>query len=185
MIHLRDARFLVLDIETTGLDPATEKVLEVAWVTFHHGAIRGYGGTLVNPGAPIPAAATRIHGISDDMVQDAPSLAGALVPMEQLLPHINAVVCHNVAFDLAFLPDLGKPTLCTLAWSRLAWPQRSHRLQSLAKEMGLREHLPDLYRAAHRALPDAMLTAMLLARLIDQAPEGLTLEGLLAEGWAC
>ena len=181
MIRLRDARFLVIDTETTGLDPATDRVVELAWVMFHHGSIHGYGSTLVDPQENIPTEASRIHGITDDMVRDAPILMGALVQMEQLLPHVNAVVCHNVPFDLAFLPPLGKPALCTLAWARQVWPSRSHRLQRLGEEMGLRQQLSDLHHVAHRALPDAMLTAMVLHQLIAQAPEDQTLEEIIRE----
>lgn len=180
-MRLRDARFLVLDVVTTGPDPAQDKVIEMAWVTFHHGAIHGFNSTLVDPRENIPTAASHLYGITDDMVRDAPTLKCALIQVEQLLPHINALVAHNVPQDLGFLPELHKPAICTLAWTRRVWPERDHRLQCLGEEMGLRQQLPDMHQVAHRGLPDAMLTAMVLHQLIARSPEDLTLVDLIRE----
>jgi DNA polymerase III epsilon subunit-like protein len=99
---LRTGTFIALDLETTGLDPARDAVVSAAALPFVDGQpVPGYA-TLVNPGRPIPAASTFIHGITDADVAGAPSLDDALPHLESVLAgHI--VVGHGIAFDLAIL----------------------------------------------------------------------------------
>jgi DNA polymerase III epsilon subunit-like protein len=181
MIRLADARFLVLDLETTGLNSDVDRVVELAWVQVNHGCVRGWGSTLVDPLENIPTAASQKHGITDDMVKDAPTLQAALIQVETILPHVDALVAHNARFDLGFLPRFSKPVVCTLAWSRKVWPEKSHRLQRLADELGLRDMLPMIHRQPHRALPDAMLTGFLLCELIAQSEPEKTITELFRE----
>src|SRR5690606_33692643 len=89
--------------ETTGLSPSSEGLVEVAAVRFNLLAgPQEYFQTLVNPRKPIPPGATRVHGITDEMVFEAPAI-------EEVLPSFfrfteNAVlVAHNAPFDIGFL----------------------------------------------------------------------------------
>lgn len=91
---LDDPTSAVLDTETTGLHDSA-RIVEIA--------VLGVGGevlldSLVNPGVPIPAEATGIHGITDDMVKTAPSFGDLLVPLTEVL-HGRKIVVYNRAFD--------------------------------------------------------------------------------------
>lgn len=106
-------RLIAIDVETTGTDPQTDRIVQIAGyvvdpvrqgdgVGYHVEAI---GPHLVNPRRPIPAEATEVHHVTDAMVANAPTFA-ALVPM--LAPHIDAdpapaIVAYNGRFDIRFL----------------------------------------------------------------------------------
>lgn len=91
---LDDPACVILDTETTGLHDGA-RIVEIA--------VLGIDGNvlldgLVNPGVPIPAEATDVHGITDDMVKDAPRFSDLLVPLTEAL-HGRKVVAYNRAFD--------------------------------------------------------------------------------------
>src|SRR5512136_1568323 len=67
-----DVPIVVVDTETTGQRPGIDRVVQFAAVRFEHGKVTAEFETLVDPGIPIPAEATAIHGITDEMVRDAP-----------------------------------------------------------------------------------------------------------------
>ncbi len=99
---LREARFVVVDLETTGASAVYDRVTEVAAVVVEDGRIGQVFETLVDPGVPIPPFITRLTGIDDRMVAGKPRL-------EQVLPELRAAldgrvfVAHNASFDYAFL----------------------------------------------------------------------------------
>ncbi len=110
--------FVSIDLETTGLDATRDAAVAMAVVPFRGGEPTGGYETLVNPGRPIPAVSTRIHGITDEMVKAAPRLGDVLDEIEALFG-VHAVVGHGVAFDLAIL-EQGPPGSPPL-------PAREHR----------------------------------------------------------
>lgn len=161
-------RFVVLDVETTGLSATTHRVLEIALVTTDpSGRVLDEWTTRLNPQGPV--GATHIHGITDADVRHAPLFPDVLDELNQRLTGA-ALVAHNARFDLAFLraeyaraqwrlPYL--PALCTLDAS-------SHHLPNLP-----RRRLTDCCHAighplvhAHSALGDARGTAALLAHYL-------------------
>lgn len=180
-LALEGVRFCVLDTETTGFDPGTDRVVDVAgvWCSLGEG-IQGHVTSLVNPGRLIPANATKIHGIRDEDVVDAVSLEVAMAAI--LVEPFDLWAAHNVAFDFGFVSHHGRPTLCTLQLARRLWPTLSHTNQDLRVHWKLvvpqAEGLP-----AHRAAPDAMVTAALLRleleTLRERMPEIQTLRHLL------
>ena len=106
---------LALDTETTGMSPALgHRLVEVARVAIVNGALGDEWSSLVDPGRPIPADATRVHGISDDMVAGAPKAAEAGRLLRAACADLP-LVFHNASFDLPFLlqlfRDAGAPTL--------------------------------------------------------------------------
>ncbi|MDN5327034.1 MAG: ATP-dependent helicase DinG [Moorella sp. (in: firmicutes)] len=179
--------YVVLDVETTGLDPGRDRIIEIAAVRLEGGNIARQFQTLVNPGRPIPPAIERLTGICDAMVREAPPLPEVLPGLLELFR--DAIpVGHNGAFDLAFLNQaLGhgwhSPLLDTLALSRILFPcLASHRLDYMSKHLTLEA------TGHHRALDDALTTARLLenlwqatlaldknllAKLLKLAPAGL------------
>lgn len=91
-----------IDTETTGLDPKSERLIEIGVVLGQGGEVLERKGWLVNPGIPIPQAATDVHGITDEEVADKPSFA-EIVP--ELLAYLDGRIAaaYNAAFDRAFV----------------------------------------------------------------------------------
>ena len=121
--------FAIIDLETTGLSPAAERITEIA-VYLHDGRkITGEFQTLLNPEKRIPYQITGLTGISDRMVADKPrfcEVARQIVEMTER----RIIVGHNVAFDYGFLRhefkrlfyDYRRKTLCTKQLSRKLMP---------------------------------------------------------------
>jgi len=167
---LSEAEFRVLDLEVTGSDPATNAIIDIGLFRVCGGVAEPLLSTLVNPQRPIPQSITRLTGINDVMVQDAPTL-------EELLPQILAAldggifVAHNASFDYGFLKVMVEqatgerfilPHLCTVKLSqRLIHPKTgSRKLHSLATHLGIP------LENRHRAHDDAYATARVLLELI-------------------
>jgi exodeoxyribonuclease X len=173
--RLEDVVFRVVDVETTGLDAASDGICEIAWRDM---LVNGEECTLapqvtfINPGMHIPPSASAVHHIIDEDVVDAPSL-------DQVLPRLLAsteadggvaFVAHNAEFEAAFLRDAG-PWLCTYRLALHLWPElSSHSLQFLRYALGLN---PGISRSepVHRAGADVAVTLPLLARALDKVPE--------------
>lgn len=180
-----NARFAVIDTETTGLDPRRDRVVSLAVVPVDGGSVlQGLAvQILIDPGMPIPPQSTAIHGIADADVRGAPDLQAALrIAAPALADRI--IVGHNLAFDLAFLGRAGftpSQTLDTLVVSRLLWPRRGtrHSLDELAARTGVTP------RDRHTALGDAVATAQILAVCFPQlAARGLDSPDAVAAAYA-
>lgn len=151
---------IYLDTETTGLHVANGAALVEVAVVDADGAVLLH--TLVNPGCPIPAAATNIHGITDAMVVDAPPAAEVIARVLDLARG-QRVVIYNAAFDLQFFPGLGEVAAsveCCMEryakwrgiWSDYFGGYRWHKLVDAAEDAGHDWEGRD----AHRALADAL-----------------------------
>lgn len=157
---IEEAVFTFIDVETTGLSPRAARVCEVAAVSFLGQDRVGTLAELVNPGSPIPAEVSRIHGITDEMVKDSPSF-GAVAPRLLALLENSVVVAHNAPFDVEFLREefgrvgLRFPRLyCvdTLEIARKGWKFQSNRLGKIAAELNIANE------NWHRALNDVETT---------------------------
>jgi DNA polymerase III subunit epsilon len=175
-VALADTVFAVVDVETTGSQPATgDRITEVAVVLAGPGArCEVVVDTLVNPERPIPAAVTRVTQITDAMVRDRPTFAEiADVVLGALAGRV--FVAHNVQFDWRFLEAevrrardlrLDGPRVCTVKLARRLLPGLKHRgLDSVSRYFGIE------IENRHRAGGDALATARVLARLLDLAVE--------------
>lgn len=179
MKPLSQCLFAIWDVETTGLDPAVDRVVEVGLVLCTPQEIMLRASLFVDPGMPIPPSATAVHGITDLDVAWAPNLLEALETMGNLMPQPpDFYVAHNARFDSAFLGLQERPWICTLAMSRQAYPDRSHRLMSLCQDLGLLVGVEQ----AHRAEGDAFAAARLLQEMLLALPELETASDLLAFG---
>ncbi len=172
MRRLSGCRFVVVDVETTGLIPARDRIVEIAVeLVDRDGSRVGGFETLVNPERDM--GPTHIHGITADMVQDAPRFRDFAGSLLSWLRAGSIWVGHNAAFDIRFLQqELWRegleieraPVLCTLALARMLYPELgSHRLQCVCDHLGVPCY------GAHSAGGDAVATAGLLARLLDDA----------------
>lgn len=161
-----------IDVETTGLDPGRDEVVELACVLFAFDGRTGeilavvdqYTG-LRQPSFPIPPEASRIHGITDEDVRGR-DLDHARV--RAMLREAAFIVAHNAAFDRAFLERLipesaRKPWYCSMRG--IDWRARGFRSRGL--QQLLRDHDLDPGRA-HRAASDAAAAVALLAMRDDR-----------------
>ena len=170
-----DGTFIVFDLETTGLNPASEEITEIAAVRVVEGEIRDSFQTYVNPHKPIPAEITELTGISDETVADAPDL-------DKAVPEFLAwagegqhpLVAHNAGFDMGFLRTACQrlgierefTSIDTLEMSRLMLPHmHKFKLNILAKELqvGPFEH--------HRASEDAAVLGRIYVKLLKRLRE--------------
>jgi DNA polymerase-3 subunit epsilon len=165
--------YAVVDVETTGGSPERgHRITEVAVVEVRGGTITQEFQTLVNPGRPIPPRIAQLTGITEAMVAGAPffeDVAGELLDWLQG----RVFVAHNAPFDWRFVAyqmadALGQvpegPRLCTLQMARRLLPGlRRRNLDALAAHFGL--DIP----SRHRAHGDALATARVLLRLLDEA----------------
>ena len=95
--------YVVFDLETTGMSPDKDEIVEISAIKVKDGEIVDEFSSLVNPGMPIPAGASSVNGITDDMVADAPGFEEVF---ELFLEFIGeeVLVGHNIAgFDMHFL----------------------------------------------------------------------------------
>ncbi len=140
---------LFLDTETTGL-ARSDRVVEIG-VVDDAGAV--VFQSLVNPGMPIPAQASAIHGITDDMVRDAPPLDAVAEAVRAALIADGIVVIYNAAFDQRFFPrDFWAGIGVTCAMLRYA--DVAGRWLKLGDAAGRVGHVWD--GEAHRAVADAL-----------------------------
>ncbi|OHD72574.1 MAG: hypothetical protein A2177_04490 [Spirochaetes bacterium RBG_13_68_11] len=165
-------RCVAVDLETTGLIPGHDRIVEIGAVAFSPaGGVESEFSELVNPGISIPRAASWVSGITDDMVNGRPTVAGVLPSFLAFLG--DAVpVAHNAAFDVGFLAAdavrLGltapsTPVIDTRALARAVFPdRRSYSLEALCRERGLNTG------SAHRGLADAHSCRMLFLACLER-----------------
>ncbi len=162
--------FVVLDIETTGLSAAKNKIIEIGAVKLENGGITDHFSTFVNPCEPIPADIVKLTSITDAMVADAPTIEAAL-PAFLDFANDAVIIAHNAHFDMGFMEHAAAALgfifhntyLDTMALSRLLLPQLSrYRLDTVARAMGISlEH-------HHRAVDDAETTAEIFLKFASQ-----------------
>ncbi|MBK7173713.1 MAG: GIY-YIG nuclease family protein [Bacteroidales bacterium] len=169
--------FAIIDIETTGGSAVNEKVTEIA-IYIHDGqkVIAEYS-TLVNPEKKIPPFITRLTGISDEMVLNAPKFYEVAKNIIEITKDC-IFVAHNAIFDYSFIRheflNLGykyyRPTLCTVKLSRKLLPGfTSYSLGNLCESLDIR------IENRHRAAGDALATVKVFEKLLEADP---TLNGV-------
>ena len=99
-IHFDD--FVVLDLETTGLDPVSDQIIEIAAIRFRDGEESDRFESLVNPGIPIPDFITKLTGISDKDVEHAPALDSVFENCLRFIGN-SPLIGHQINFDAAFI----------------------------------------------------------------------------------
>ncbi|WP_246000791.1 exonuclease domain-containing protein [Pontibacter diazotrophicus] len=160
--------YAIIDIETTGGQPAQDKITEIA-IFIHDGEkIVDKYNTLINPQRPIPYFISNLTGITDEMVKDAPKFYEVAKEIVEFTEG-KVFVAHNVRFDYSFIKkefaDLGftfqRKTLCTVRLSRALIPGLpSYSLGKLCKSIDIE------LTQRHRAIGDAEATAVLFDKLI-------------------
>ncbi len=168
---------VALDVETTGLDPRTDAIIEIGARRFNGHRVEDEWTTLINPGRHIPEFITALTGINDEMARQAPRLQEVLDDLAQFIG-TSPILGHNIRFDLSFFSKYGlfelNEHIDTYEIASVLLPSAGrYNLGALGQALGV--PLP----ATHRALEDARVTHGIFLRLYEEAA-GLPLE-LIAE----
>lgn len=160
---------VALDLETTGLDPSTDAIIEIGAVRFNGSRVEAEFNTLVNPNRPIPAFITQLTGINNEMVRNAPPFGAVARQLADFIGD-SPVVAHNARFDVGFLQKRGllpyNDVIDTYELAAVMMPTASrYNLGSLGQILGI------LIPNSHRALDDARLAHAVYWRLFQKAME--------------
>ncbi len=158
---------VALDIETTGLDPDQDTIIEIGAVLFTDRRVEDEFSTLINPGRRIPPFITQLTGITDQMVIRAPSIREILQDLKIFVGDAP-ILGHNIRFDLSFLNRQGlfrnNPILDTYEMASVLIPNAGrYNLGALAQALSIP------FPATHRATDDAHATRGLFLRLYEEA----------------
>lgn len=171
-VFMMNNKFVVVDVETTGNAPKNgDRIIQLAIIVMQGTEIVEQFSSFVNPQKEIPPFIEQLTGISNELVQNAPTF-------EELADHIYSLlndgyfVAHNVFFDFHFLqeefkrlhyPELVNPIIDTVELARIVFPRaKGFKLKDLAEFLQI-EHLNP-----HRADHDAFVTALLLQRIFNK-----------------
>jgi DNA polymerase III epsilon subunit family exonuclease len=168
---------VAIDLETTGLDPKKDAIIEIGAVRFNGAQIEAEWSTLVNPGRPIPPFITQLTGIHDEDVMRQPFLQEVYPDLLDFVGE-TPVLGHNVRFDLGFLKQRGgllrNQAIDTYELAAVLLPTyERYNLGALSEALGI--VLPE----AHRALDDARATREVyleLCKMTEQLPVALLAE---------
>lgn len=184
-------REIVLDTETTGLDPAQgDRIAEIGAVELMNHLPTGRTLHLyVNPGRPMPAEAFAIHGLSDDLLRDKPPFAEVAPALLDFLGDAVLVI-HNAAFDIGFLnselrqagyrPIEVTRVVDTLMLARQRFPGAPASLDALCRRFGV----DNSRRERHGALLDCLLLSEVYLELLGGRQPGLLLADAAAPAMA-
>jgi DNA polymerase-3 subunit epsilon len=177
------ARLVVIDFETTGLDPSSDRVLEMGLACFSEGKLERRHNWLVNPGVPVPEEARKVHGISDEDLAMAPRFEDAF---SQAISHLDGriPVAYNAEFDRRFFHaefgrlggalDVEAPPALRhdVVWiDPLVWVRELHKYEKGKKLTEVCARLGIEIGQAHRAADDAEATGRVLMTLAKDMPQ--------------
>ena len=173
--------FVALDIETTGLNPAEDKIIEIGMAKISDGEIVDSYSTLVNPGIRISERITMITGITDDMVEGKPAITEIISDIVDFTKDMP-ILGHNVIFDYSFIKkaavnsglDFKKSGIDTLKLSRRLLPEVPHKtLEYLCGYFGIDAG------NSHRAYDDALSAMKLYEKLHQIKPDDTGFDELI------
>ncbi len=168
---------VAIDLETTGLNPDRDAVIEIGLARFHGEREEANWSSFIQPGCRIPPAITQLTGINDSMVADAPHMPQVIAEIKDFVG--GAILLgHNVAFDLAFFRPFhlfgDHDVIDTLELASALLPRAPrYALGALCAHLGIPR------KATHRALDDALAAYGLYGQLLSAA-ESLPM-GILAD----
>lgn len=173
---IKDTPFIIVDLETTGLEPRLDEIIEVAGVKMVNGEIVDEWTQLLNPGIFIPQVTTDITGITTDMLKGMPHFNDIAEEFLKFMGEDSIFVAHNADFDRSFVnyhlksasyDELLHPYLCTFKLAKRVHPNLAqYGLGALTETFQI--PLP----RAHRALDDATATAHLLNKFLGTLQDG-------------
>jgi len=171
-------RFIAFDLETTGTLPGVDQIVEIGAVTFNEDGIpETVFATLINPGIPMPEAASRVNGITDDMLVGKPTIVEVLDAFAEYCGD-TPLVAHNAAFDAQFLiADIKKyetsaprgVILDTYPIAKKVYPGlANYKLGTLVQHLGIES------TNFHRAEEDAAYCGQVFYKMLERlSPNGV------------
>lgn len=166
--------FVSLDIETTGLDPCYDEIIEIAGIKYENGVAVDSYESLVKPMALVNDFITELTGISNEMLANSPSIDAILPDFMKFIGNY-IIVGHNVNFDINFLydnasrlnlPPLSNDYVDTVRISRRLYPDLpNHKLSTLVSHLCVGDDVK------HRALSDCSQAAQCLAKMKNKAEQ--------------
>lgn len=166
--EVRHSTLVIFDFETTGLDSLRDRIVEIGAIKYQNGDRIAEFSTLIKPDIPMSEVASRLTGITADMLVMQPNIAAILPDFLQFIGQ-SLLVAHNADFDMAFLKhacnrlgyQIEWPCFCTLKMARQLLPNlESKNLDSLARHYGLS------FSARHRSIGDCEVTGSVLQSLL-------------------
>ena len=158
-------KYVVVDIETTGLDPQSNEIIEISALKYEQNVLIDSYHTLVHPNESISAFITGLTGITNEMVKNAPDISECIHDFYSFVKN-EVIVGYNINFDLNFLYDnlkvctneiLSNNYLDVLLLIRRVYPSlSSHRQTAVAEYLGIN------IQGAHRAEKDCMICQAIL-----------------------
>jgi DNA polymerase-3 subunit alpha (Gram-positive type) len=180
----KTAVFVVVDVETTGLNPEEDRVCEVGALRMVGGQETGRFQSLVQPGRPMPEGARATHGISDEMLKDAPGFERIAADFRKFMSG-SVLVAQNAEFDVSFLNSefvragmtkLAMPALDTILLARKVRPGlSSYNLDALAWQFKIK------VKDRHRSIADCEVAAGVFWQCVE-ALRPKSMDELLKKG---
>lgn len=175
---LKDATYVIFDLETTGLSARYDRIIEFGAVKIRNGMeIDSIRDMFIKPGRELGEIITTLTGITNEMVKDGYDIVPALEKINKFLEG-SILVSHNASFDVGFLNEalknngfaqLKNPIIDTLALSRFVFPrQRSHALGAIARSLDVEYD----ESSAHRAIYDAEVLNSVYEGLLNEVASG-------------
>ena len=164
-----DTTYCVLDLETTGFSPVTEKITEIGVMKIKDGKVIDKFSTFVNPEKSIPMRVVEVTKITDDMVRTAETIEKVFPKMLEFIEG-SVLVAHNAEFDIGFLKhnarvlgyDFDFTYLDTLSLAQEIFPDfKTYKLGRIAKNLGIKVEV------AHRALDDVDTTVKIFNIMLE------------------
>ncbi len=168
-------QFIAFDLETTGIQPKSDAIVEIGAVRFDGAEPVGSFCSLINPGRPIPPEASAVNGITDEMVADQPAVETVLADFAAFCGDLP-LVAHNAPFDFKFLLGAVEThkakapsgiVLDSCALARVVFPgQINYKLGTLVQHFGF--PVGDF----HRAEIDSVHCGRLFAHIVESLEKG-------------
>lgn len=169
-----NGRYIIFDLETTGLSAATERIIEIGAVKVENGEILESFDLFVDPEKAITPEITRLTSITNEMVAGAPKEAEALEQFFRFCDGCDILVAHNADFDMGFLRaairrcgrEEDPVQIDTLVMARAMYPElKKHNLDTIAERLGVTQ------KHHHRADDDARVLAEIFLKMVQKLVE--------------
>lgn len=169
-----NGRYIIFDLETTGLSAATERIIEIGAVKVENGEISESFDLFVDPEKAITPEITRLTSITNEMVAGAPKEAAALEQFFRFCDGCDILVAHNADFDMGFLRaairrcgrEEDPVQIDTLVMARAMYPElKKHKLDTIAERLGVTQ------KHHHRADDDARVLAEIFLKMVQKLVE--------------
>ncbi len=173
----------VIDLETTGINLSTDRIIEIAIVKLLQDGSRVVKRKIINPQIPIPKAASDVHGITDEMVKDAPTFKQVAHELKQILDNCDLAGYNSNRFDIPLLMEefLRAEVEFDMKGRRLVDVQRIfHQMEQRTLSAAYKFYCGKNHDGAHSAEADASVTLEIFESQLERYPElGTSVDSVL------